>query len=362
MTFILALIAIIVSLILVVGTHEAGHALAAQYFGVRIERISIGFGKPLLSWQSKSGITWAWARWPLGGYVKLLNHRITPVTTEAYPQCFDKKPMMARIIILISGALVNILMAWCAFVLVFMLGYQAVPATIHQVNTPSIAAKAGVKAGDTIVSVNQEGTPTWREVGMVLITHLDQERLPITVKNKTGKERKLQLDVRAWRYTHQKNALLAGLGITIHKEEMQRVQVPGVSFLTANQQAFCKIKTLTIFFFLTLKQLVTGQLPLALLLGPLGLFAAITHSFMQGLSIFCDFIGTLSLAVAIVNLMPIPGLDGGAIVYALIEKIRGKPMSIALEVLLHQLAFIAFCVLLAQLIINDLVRLFGAHQ
>ncbi len=359
MTIILAIIAIILSLILVVGMHEAGHALVAKYFGVKIERISIGFGKPLYTWRQKNSIEWVWARWPLGGYVKLLSHRIEPVAIQEIPFCFDKKPIYARIFILSAGAFSNLLVAYCAFTLMFMLGYKEVPAIIHQVTSKSIAATAGLKPGDKIIALDNQTTPAWREVGMKLLTHLGQIAVPITIANKAGIKRQATLDLSHWHYTREKNALLKSIGITLEVEKIKEKYVPGVSFLKATTLAYNKIKHLTAFFFIMLKQIVTGQLPLALLLGPLGLFTAMAGSFLQGVSIFSYFIGTLSLAVAIVNLLPIPGLDGGSIAYAILEKIRGKPLSVAFEVLLHQLAFIAFCVLLAQLILNDLARFLG---
>ena len=78
----------------------------------------------------------------------------------------------------------------------------------------------------------------------------------------------------------------------------------------------------------------------------------------QGVVVFIFFIASFSLAVAVVNLFPVPGLDGGSILYSIIEKIRGKPMSVALEVLIYQLMFIAFCLLLVHLVTNDLTRMF----
>lgn len=106
-----------------------------------------------------------------------------------------------------------------------------------------------------------------------------------------------------------------------------------------------------------LKQLFTGAIPFSVLLGPIGIFAASVASLMQGIAVFLFFIATLSLAVAVINLLPIPGLDGGSIVYAIVEKIRGKPVSVPMELLLHRLVFIIFCVLLVHLLMNDLQRL-----
>ncbi len=355
MTILLGLIAIVLSLILIVGSHEAGHALAAKCFGVRIERISIGFGKPLCSWRSKSGIEWIWARWPLGGYVKLLSSRIQPVSAQEHNYCFDKKPIFFRIIILVSGALMNFLAAWLAFMIVFMNGYQEKPAILQQVTPKSMAAKAGLRAGDTILYVADQTTPDLRDVGMGFITHLGKQQVPVHLKTKAGQEKQIMLDLKI---ESKKKGLLESMGI-IFDTQIKSKDIKGTDFLQASQHAFMKIKQLTHFFLVVLKQLLTGQVPLSFLLGPFGLLAAMAGSFMQGLSIFFYFIGTLSLAVGIVNLLPIPGLDGGSILYALIEKVRGKPLSVAFEVLLHQLAFIAFCVFLVQLIINDLGHFMG---
>ncbi len=131
-----------------------------------------------------------------------------------------------------------------------------------------------------------------------------------------------------------------------------------LSFFQACQNAFLQIMGLLYFFLVMLKQLFTGHIPFAALLGPLGLFTAMVNSFLQGLAVFLYFIASLSLSVALVNLFPIPGLDGGSIVYALVEKVRGKPASIAMEILLHRLMFIAFSLVLVQLILNDMQRYF----
>ena len=353
LTILTACIAIILSLTLIVGLHEAGHALAARCFGVKIERISIGFGKRIFTYQKKHGVEWVWARWPLGGYVKLLSHRITPVPIQAYHQCFDKQPAYARIIILASGAFTNILVAWLAFVFMFMLGYQQTPAIVHDIVPESIAARADLKPHDRIIEIAGIKTPAWHEAGMALLTHLGQANVPILIQNPAGTARQSQFDLSQ---VHPKTALLKSLGMTLAPDAIQQTHIPGAPFGKACQQAFHQIIHLSFFFLLLIKQLITLKLPLSLLLGPLGLFASMAHSFQQGLSVFTGFIGTLSMAVAVANLLPIPGLDGASIAYAALEKIRQKPLSVALEVLLHQLAFILFCLLLVQLILNDLVR------
>jgi regulator of sigma E protease len=353
---ILALLAMVITLIVVVGIHEAGHAIAAKLFGVKIKRIAIGFGKPLLIHKDKAGCEWVWALWPLGGYVHLLNSRIEKVPKKNYPLCFDKKPAWVRCIILVSGALANLLTAWLAFTLLFMIGFEQQRPVIQKVFIPSIASQAGLQANNRIVEVAGWKTNSWQEVGMSLIMALGKSKVPVWVSNQEETLRQVNLDLSQWRYQKNEPSLLSALGIEPAATKLHTQHIPGKSFISSAIYAVEQLGHLLIFFVVMLKQLFTGVLPFAVLLGPLGLFAASVSSFFQGLAVFLSFIASLSLAVGFVNLFPIPGLDGGSIIYTLLEKLRGKPVPIALEVLLHRLAFIIFAVLLFQLLMNDLQR------
>lgn len=356
MSVMLGLIAIILSLLLVVGLHEAGHALAARVFKVKIKRIAIGFGKPLFSWTGKNGCEWVWARWPLGGYVRLLNARVEPVLPQDHDQCFDKKPVWVRIIILLSGAVANLITAWLAFILVFMLGYQQIVPVIASITPRSIAAQAGLQAGDRFIHINGQSTASWRDVGMRLVKAFGQDYVTVGVINREGDVGETRLNLSQWQYHRAENALLAGIGVAPDLSAQYQIQVEGTSFLQSIHQAFLTMASLVAFFLVMLKHLVMGVIPFSLLLGPIGVFSAMAETFIQGLVVYFYFIASLSLAVALINLFPVPGLDGGSILYAIIEKIRGKPLSIGMEVLLYRLAFIFFCVFLVQLLLNDLQR------
>lgn len=353
---ILALFAIVLTLVLVVGIHEAGHAIVAKWFAVKIQRISIGFGKPLLTWRGKSGCEWVWAIWPLGGYVQLLNSRIQPVPEKDFKYCFDKKPVWVRCVILLAGAGANLVTAWLMLTIMFTLGYQQNAPVIQKIVPQSIGAKAGFKAGDQITSIAGKETSSWQDVGMRLIMVLGKAEVRVDVLDGEKKSRSLTLNLQGWTYKRGAGTLLTTLGIEPDSLKQHRYQVKGQSLLNSVCHAIEKTGQLLLFFLVILKQLLTGMIPFAVLLGPIGLLAASAGSFMQGLAVFLYFIASLSLAVGLVNLFPIPGLDGGSIIYAIVEKIRGKPVSVAWEILLHRLAMIVFCVLLMQLILNDLQR------
>ena len=355
---VVAVLAIILTLILVVGLHEAGHALVARLFLIKIKRISIGFGKPLLQWSSKNGCEWVWGMWPLGGYVQLLNTRIAPVKSQNYSQCFDKKPVWKRILVLLAGSLANFVLAWMFFSIVFLIGMQDKPPEIQSITKNSRAAQAGMMSGDQFVSINGTPTPSWREVGMKLVELWGKKEVTITVKRSENDLKKFILNLDKINFGEKKQSLLSSIGIAPNAKAITK-KAPKLTISAAMTQANATIIQWLYFFLMVLKQLIIGAIPFSVLLGPIGLFAVSITSLSQGIVVFMFFIASLSTAVALVNLFPIPGLDGGSILYALIEKIRGKPLSVAMELLLYRLVVIVFALLLVHLLMNDLQRFYS---
>lgn len=350
----LAITAIVLTIILVIGIHEAGHALAARIFKVKIKKISIGFGKPLLRWQTASGCEWVWAFFPLGGYVQLENTRISPIDTCEYPVCFDKKPIWQRIIILLAGVIANLMTGWLALVFVYLLGLNYTTPQIQSIELGSRAAQADMIAGDRFVAIDGQATPTWNDVGMKLVTFWGKKEVPVQLISNPGKQLKeATLDLSNIEFSKGKLNLLKWLGIEPDLSAAKGT-LRASSWIDAIQRANQTIATLIYFFLMIFKQLFSGAIPFSMLLGPLSVFAVSVASLTQGMAVFLFFIASLSLAVALVNLFPIPGLDGGSIVYAVIEKIRDKPVSVGMELLIHRLVFIVFCVLLVHLLMNDL--------
>jgi len=354
MHIVISLFAIIICFLCVVGIHEWGHALAATYFGVKIKRITLGFGKPLRSWPQRAGYTLDVCLWPLGGCVHLFNTRVAPVAPHDYPYCFDKKSIGVRTIILLSGAIANIITAGGALLLMLMIGYKQLPPIVASVTVLSHAAAAGLKAGDRITHVANHATPFWRDVSMQLIMHLGEQNVAIAVCSSQNDCRTTTLDLKLWHKQEESFELFSAIGITPDISDQHVIHVRGLSFFKACIAACSQLLGLVCFFIVMIKQILTSQIPFAALIGPFKLFQAIIDSFSQGLAIFLYFIANFSLAMALINLLPIPGLDGGSILYGLIEKIRGKPLSIALEVLIHQLLFIVFALVMFQLVMNDL--------
>lgn len=351
---VLIVISVILVLLVVVGLHEAGHAIAAFIFNVKIQRISIGFGRPLIKWTRKN-IEWVWALWPLGGYVQLLNSRIEPLSAYQKKYAFDKKSAFVRITILLAGVIANLLVAFIAFLLIFMIGFKQIPPIIGEVKEPSIASVAGLSENDRILSIANASTPSLRDSAMELIKNLGKSDVPIVIKSGSN-IKNTSLNLKDWKYTGKEDDLFDALGIVPDISQKLREHIPGEGFFNSTIKSFNEIRKLLYFFIVILKQIFTGVLPFAVLLGPMGIFETIANSFLQGVVAFLYLLGTLSVSVALINIIPLPGLDGGSILYTIIEKIRGKPLSIAMEILLYRLTLIVFAVILVQLLLNDLKR------
>lgn len=353
------MLGIVLMLVVVIGMHELGHAALAYWFGVKIARISIGFGKPLCRWKDKRGIEWVWAVWPIGGYVKLLSTRIDPQAAIGnLDQCFDKKPVFVRCCILLAGAASNFIVAGLLFTGVFMLGYPIAPSVIQDITPNSTAALAGLRAGDTIIQMDGHAVTSWQEVNMLLIRNVGKPRVSLIVKSSHQKKtRQLWIGMTTTSFNPKAQSLLAALGI------LPKLSPHGASFHAAEnigcaiRNGVSQVVTWIYLYGITLGHIVSGDLPLNLLIGPLGLLWVTAHSLSQGLVIVLSLFGLLSVAVGVVNLLPIPGLDGGSIVYCIIEKWRGKPLSLAMEILLYQLAQIWLGLLMLKLIMNDILKI-----
>lgn len=352
-----AFIAILLTLFLVIGIHEAGHACAARLFKIKIQRIAIGFGKPIVKWQGRSGCEWVLGQWFLGGYVQLNNTRIAPVGPEEEASCFDKKPIWQRVIVLLAGAIANMLTAWLAFVLVFYIGIQARVPEVQDVQANSVAAKAGFMPQDQFLSIGGRTTSSWQDVGQALIIFWGAKNVLVSFKASTGEIKQSTLDLSQLKFGERARSLLVSLGITPNSKAVQQT-LKAASLVDAMQQANNTIGHYLYFFLIILKQLFTGVIPFSVLLGPVGLFAVSIASLTQGFMVFLYFIASLGVAVAFINIFPIPGLDGGSILYAAIEKIRGEPISVPLEILIYRLMMIAMFLILVQLLKNDIAFLF----
>ncbi|MFJ2289968.1 RIP metalloprotease RseP, partial [Pseudomonas iridis] len=164
----------LIALGVLVTFHEFGHFWVARRCGVKVLRFSVGFGMPLLRWHDKQGTEFVIAAIPLGGYVKMLDEREGDVPVDQLDQSFNRKSVRQRIAIVAAGPIANFLLALVFFWVLAMLGSEQVRPVIGAVESGSIAAKAGLGAGQEIVAIDGEPTSGWAAVNLQLVRRLGE--------------------------------------------------------------------------------------------------------------------------------------------------------------------------------------------
>ena len=164
----------LIALGVLVTFHEFGHFWVARRCGVKVLRFSVGFGMPLLRWHDKKGTEFVIAAIPLGGYVKMLDEREGEVPLDQLDQSFNRKSVRQRIAIVAAGPIANFLLALVFFWVLAMLGSQQIRPVIGGVESGSIAAKAGLTAGQEIVAIDGEPTSGWAAVNLQLVRRLGE--------------------------------------------------------------------------------------------------------------------------------------------------------------------------------------------
>ncbi len=186
--------------------------------------------------------------------------------------------------------------------------------------------------------------------------YIDKGVLKITTRSlKTKREHTYSIELADWKLDALHPKPLENLGIIPSRADAF-IFVDQYAWLEAISKAFSEFYHYASFNELILYKLITQKLSLQSLAGPLTLFKSFAITFKQGIGIYLSFLAVVSIAVAVFNCLPLPGLDGGQLLYLVIEYLRGRPLSIAFQVLAFRLSVIVLVVLLFQLLINDILR------
>lgn len=209
-----SLLAFIFAMMILITVHEFGHFWVARLCGVKVLRFSIGFGKPLFCWKSRSGTEYVLAIFPLGGYVKMVDEREGPVCEDDLPYAFNRQSVKKRIAIVSAGPFFNLLFAFLTYWLMFVVGVYSIAPMIGQVEPKSIAGAAGLKANEEIIEINGKPTVNWEDVYLALMRYVGSpHKVTFTVKNSTLTQKR-QLDLSHWHLAEKDPMPLKSLGIT----------------------------------------------------------------------------------------------------------------------------------------------------
>ncbi|MFN7097418.1 MAG: RIP metalloprotease RseP, partial [Gammaproteobacteria bacterium] len=170
----ISLLAFIFAIAILVGVHEYGHFIVARLCGVKVLEFSLGFGRAIWKRKDKKGTQYQLAIIPLGGYVKMLDEREGPIPITEQAYAFNRQPIWKRSLIILAGPCFNLLLAFIAYWLIFMIGFSQLAPKLGDITPNSIAAKAGLQHGQVIVQIDNQKIYSWPDAQTSFLEHVGQ--------------------------------------------------------------------------------------------------------------------------------------------------------------------------------------------
>ena len=319
-------------LTVIVFIHEFGHYFVARRCGVRVEVFSIGFGPELFGWTDGAGTRWKFSLLPLGGYVRMFGEGGMPgaegedareMTAEELAVSFQEKSLARRAAIVSAGPLANFALAIVVWAVLFAtVGQRVTPPNVGAVQSGSAAEEAGLKPGDLIVSIDDKEIERFSDLQRVISV---SPGVPLRVGlRREGRE--LTLTV-----TPKLKEITDVLG-NRHEVGLIGVSPAGTAFVrhgpaTAVLKAVQETYRYATLLLEVLGEIISGTRSSKELGGPIGIFQMSGQMAEFGLPTVFWFIAMLSVNLGLINLFPIPVLDGGHLMFYAIEAVQGKPPS-----------------------------------
>jgi len=349
-----AVIAFIVVLAVLIFVHELGHFLVARACRVRVLTFALGFGPTLFS-RKRGETEYALKAFPLGGYVKMFGEETDQtLSPEERAVAFSHKSVWQRAAIVFAGPLFNLLTAVVIFWAVFVWGVPVLTSQVGEIQAESAAAEAGLTTGDTITAI--DGAP---------ISEWDQIRA--TVQEKQGKA----MDV-----TVQRDGADLHLTVTPRMTETQNIfgesiqaWLIGISpqgttvtvrhgFFEGAWLGLSRTYEVTRLTILGVIKLIERAIPSDTIGGPILIAQMAGEQASLGMMNVLLFVALLSVNLGVLNLLPIPVLDGGHLMFLAAEVVRGKPVSIRVREVAQQAGLFVLLALMAFAFYNDIMRFF----
>lgn len=445
------IVVMLLTLGVLVTIHEFGHYWVARKCGVRVLRFSIGFGPIIYRWKNRLETEFAISALPLGGYVKMLDERESPVADADKPYAFNNKSVRQRIAIVSAGPLANFILAVFVYWLVFLRGTVGLVPVLFAIEEDSVAAQAGLVTGLEIITVDGVATPTVSAVAMQLMERIGDDGIIILEARKPGTDvaNTYRLPIRQWLGDEEGHLdffsslgmafyqpiiepvvdevlpdsaaewagiktgdkLLSADGkpindwmqwvdyvrlkpdVEIHIQLLRGGQVVslavtplpiqngkdtigqvGISVklpetpaellvkedynvITAWLPAFERTWQAAVFSLQSLKKMILGDISYKQLSGPISIAKVASESANSGIYSYLSLLALLSVSLGVLNLLPVPVLDGGHILFYGIEWIKGTPVSEKIQQAAYQFGMLMVLSLMVLALFNDLGRL-----
>ncbi len=348
-----AIVAALAGLGILIVIHELGHFLLAKLSGVGVLTFSVGFGPKL--WVKKVGETeYALSAFPLGGYVKMVGEDPEEeVKREDVEKSFSHQPLSKRVAIVAAGPGFNLLLAVLLFIFVFVFyGVPVLSTQVGGVEPDSPAARSGIQEGDKIIAVDGQSVGTWEELskrikesqGKTLTFQIRRDRQELTIQVQPVMKETKNL------FGESIDNWMIGIASEVQIEK-------GDPWL-ATGRAFYKTGEYSVLTVLALFKMIKGDVSPKNLGGPILIAQMAGQQAQEGLTSFLFFLAILSVNLGVLNLLPIPVLDGGHLFFFLLEWLIGRPMELKHREIAQQVGIFILILVMIYAFYNDIARFF----
>ncbi len=324
---------------LLILVHELGHYFVARLTGIKVLELAIGFGPKIIGW-TKDEIDYSLRAIPLGGFCRLLGE--TPEEAQL-PDSFPQKPVLSRAAVLVAGAAMNLFLAIFVFFIIFFFIAGTPVADSGKIGylvEDFPAQEAGLQTGDVIKSIEGHPVSEWEDI-IYLISSRPEQVITLEIEREGSvKEFSIMTVI-------EPGSERGVIGIGQPIERFQFLSSLGLSF-----ERFGMVIA-------SIFQVLTGQAPLDVA-GPVGIVFVIGEVAQTGFVNLLLLTALISISLGIMNLLPIPALDGGRLLFLIVEAIRGKKIDPEKEGMIHFIGFAVLIVLILFITYQDILRFFVA--
>lgn len=334
---------------IIVFIHELGHFIFAKRAGIYCYEFSIGMGPKLIGKKFKSETEYCLRLIPLGGFVSMAGESVDEDKKIPKEQRLQSKTWIQRFLTIFAGPLFNFILAFILLLFVGLIfGAPSTKPVIGKIEKNSAAEKAGLVVGDEVLSIDNKKVHNWDQIIMKLQLIKNDNPVNFEIKKSNGTisnikvtpKKKIVKDVATYHF---------GVGM---------IQEKAHGFLPSLQYAGSKLYSLTQSMVTVVGGLFTGKISVSNISGPVGIYSIVGDSAKNGISSILYLMAYLSINVGFINLIPFPAFDGGRILFLIIEKIKGSPVSAKVENMFHYVGFFILIGLMILVTFNDILRLF----
>ena len=332
------IIPFIILILVVVFIHEYGHYYFAKKYGVGVTDFSIGFGKEIFGWNDKSGTRWKICWIPLGGYVKFFGDRnvysqadhqeiLEKYSEEDQQKLFTLKPLHQRALIVFGGPLANFILALVIFFSIYtFIGKDFTPAVINEVQKDSPAMVAGLKQDDIILEIDGNEVKSIMDVSKYITMSTD-DFIDFKVKRSYDElilKVKPDMVLSEDNLGNQLNKRMVGIKLGAYNDEINHVKLGPAQAIyhAAHEVYYVSISSLKY-----IGGMIAGKADTSQLGGPIRIAKISGQVADIGILAFISMMAYISISLGLINLFPIPMLDGGHLMFYGIEKVLGRPLS-----------------------------------